>query len=247
MDEKKILISRTDDLFSMCEKYAKARFSPFLDGGELAYLEDNYIIRAGFNVKLFGGARGCERKIMGVFPEWEEPSEESFPIKAVRFTGRQPMEHRACLGTVMALGIERGKTGDIFTEGNTACIFAYNDIAQYIGASVSRIGSQGVKAEVVPAAGIELPEPKLTEIRAVCASDRLDAVVAAAAGASRSAAAALIRSGKVKLNHRETQELSKTVKSGDLISLRGFGRYLFEDTGERTRSGRAHIKLYKYM
>lgn len=249
MNENKLLIPRIDDLFRLCDKYACARFSPFLDGGEIAEIEDSYVMPYGCNVMWFGGADNCERKILGVFPEWEEPSKQDFPIKIIRFEGgfSRELSHRDYLGTIMSLGIERNKTGDIIVNGKTAYVFAYDDIADYISSGIRKIGNQGVKSEALEVSDIVVPEPMLAEMNAVCASERLDAVVGAAAGVSRSNAAALIRGGKVKLNHRETADVSKSVKNEDLISIRGFGRYIFRETGAQTRKGRVHIKLYKYI
>ena len=249
MKEDKLLIPKTEDLFRMCDRYAEPRFSPFLDGGEIARIEDELSVPYGYNVKWYGGAKSCERKMLGVFPEWEEPSEDAFPIKAVCFEGSysDSLTHRDYLGTIMSLGIDRNKTGDIIVSGNRAYVFANADIADYISESITKIGNRGVKSKVVSPVGLEVPEPELEEMRAVCASARLDAVVAAAANVSRANASALINGEKVKLNHREVSNTSKTVKDGDLISIRGCGRFVFKETGMETRKGRIHIKLYRYI
>ena len=76
---------------------------------------------------------------------------------------------------------------------------------------------------------------------------RLDAVAADAAKLSRQESARLIESGKVKLNYREVYEVSKPVKEGDLISVRGSGRYILSEMGNETRKGRLHIILNKYI
>ena len=80
--DDKLLIARTLDLFDLCEKYSSQRFSPFLDGGELAVIEDNVSFPYGYNVMLWGGYEGAERKIIGVFPDWSEPDTALFPITA---------------------------------------------------------------------------------------------------------------------------------------------------------------------
>lgn len=81
----------------------------------------------------------------------------------------------------------------------------------------------------------------------VCASARLDAVVGAAAHLSRQEAARLINGGGVKLNFRELTDVSKTVKEGDMISVKGSGRFILSEVGNETRKGRIHIVLNKYI
>lgn len=245
----KLLLARTEDLFRLCEKYSCARFSDFLDGAQLAVIEDNGINRYGFNVMLFGGFKDSERKIMGVFPEWEEPDEAAFPIKVLTIEsgiGRE-LNHRDYLGTFLSLGFDRAKTGDIVVDGRIAYAFVCEDIADYIRNNISKIGNQGVKITVSDPTEIVVPEPKLQKISAVCASMRLDAVTGAAAGVSRSNASALIRGSKVQINHRLCEDVAKTVREGDLLSIRGYGRFIAAAVSGETRSGRIHIELLKYI
>lgn len=245
----KLLLARTADLFRLCDKYACARFSDFLDGAEQAVIVDSGAVQYGYNVLMFGGFEGSERKIMGVFPDWEEPDKSAFPIKVLTIEsgiGRE-LTHRDYLGTFLSLGFDRSKTGDIIVDGKKAYAFVCEDIADYIKNNISKIGNQGVKIQVSDMAEISVPEPKLQRISAVCASMRLDAVTGAAAGVSRSNAAALIRGSKVSVNHRLCEDVSKPVKEGDLLSIRGCGRFIASAVSGETRSGRIHIELLKYM
>lgn len=248
-DSSKLLLARMSDLFRLCDKYACARFSDFLDGGELAIVEDEFVMPYAYNVMKFGGYGESERKIIGVFPEWEEAQESQFPIKVLKIEsgiGRE-LNHRDYLGTFMSLGIDRSKTGDIIADGKTAYAYVCEDIAEYIRTNVRKIGNQGVKITICDMAEIEVPQPKLQRMSEVCASMRLDAVAGAAAGVSRSVAANLIRGGKVNINHRPCEDVSKTVKEGDLLSIRGYGRFIASKVTGETRSGRIHIELLKYV
>lgn len=243
--DKKILLAKTKDLFTLCDKYASARFSTFLDGAEIADIRDNIRFPYGYNVMFWGGFEDSERKIMGVFPEWEEAEAKKFPLSVVRFTTgfSKKLIHRDYLGTIMSLGIDRAKTGDILIEENIAYVFAYSDIAEYIKSNINKIANVGVKAELFDGAEIEIPKREFRTCEAVCASLRLDAVVAGALNISRNESLSLISAGKVKLNYREAQHSSQTVKEGDLISVRGFGRFYLDEVGGETRKGRIHITL----
>ena len=57
----------------------------------------------------------------------------------------------------------------------------------------------------------------------------------------------MIENGKVKINHREILQPSCGVKINDMISVRGFGRFILHETGGETRSGRLHIILKKFI
>ena len=80
----------------------------------------------------------------------------------------------------------------------------------------------------------------------IVASFRLDAFVAAITKLSRNQALLLIRDGKVSLNHRVLEDGSKGINSGDILSIRGYGRYIFFAEGGRTGSGRLHVHIKKF-
>lgn len=247
--DEKLLLSKTDDLFRLCNKYATARFSDFLDGAELSIIDDKTVMPFDCNIAYYGGYNGSEKKILGVFPQWEEPDFNAFPIVCLKVMGgySRKLTHRDYLGTVMALGITPQKLGDIVVFDEGAYIFIHEDVAEYVHDNLHKIGNQGVKTEVISDLTQITVERKYKTISAICASPRLDAVVGAAANVSRTQASVLINSGKVKLNYRQTAEAAKPVKEGDLLSIRGYGRFLVHSFDGETRKQRLHITLKQYI
>ena len=247
--DEKLLIAKTEDLFKLCDKYCSARFSDFLDGAEQAVIADKAVLPYGYNVMLYGGFDDAEKKILGVFPQWQEPDMNEFPITCIKIEGgfSRPLSHRDYLGTIMSLGIAPNKLGDIVVSDGFAYIFLHSDIAAFIADNITKIGNQGVKISLVDDLSQIQPHRKYKTISTVCASERLDAVAAAAAHISRSASAALIAGGKVKLNHRPVCKVSETVNEGDLLSIRGSGRFLIDSFGNKTGSNRLHIVIKQYI
>ena len=246
----KLLTSKVNDLFRLCEKYSAERFSAFIDGGELAIIEDSIIFPYGFNTMLFGGYEDCEKKILGVFPEWTTPSEEMFPITVLRiessFSGG--ITHRDYLGSILALGLEANKIGDILVDTDkSAYCFVASDIADYIISNLKKIGSRGISVKAIPLTDVRDVKRSYQRMNLVCASLRTDAVVGAITKLSRQKAADLIAGGKVKINHRLTSSNSALLKEDDLISIRGFGRFILRGEGAKTRKDRLHISVDKYI
>lgn len=245
-EEEKLLIDRISDLERRCKRDCKPQFSHFLDGLEQAVISENCYL-PDCNTCFFGGFFDAERKLYGVFPEWEEPSD--FPVSLLEITHNfgGELSHRDYLGSILGLGIERNKTGDILINENTAYVFVENSIASFIADNLKKIGSRGVKVRISDINDITLPEKKFLKIDTVCASLRLDAVVGAATVLARAKASNLIEAGLVKVNHREQLQGSKQVLKGDLISIRGYGRFILEEVGNETRKGRIHIILKKFI
>lgn len=247
MENNNILLSAADDLYNLCERRGCAVFSRFYDGGEQAILQDNHLVYG--NSLLYGGNPACERKILGVFPDWETPEYETFPITLVKCTCsfKKDFTHRDYLGSLMGLGIERDRIGDIVVTEDAGYFFLHSSISEYVLANLKKIGSHGVKLSVENISQMEYPEGKFAILKTVVASMRLDSVVGGATNLSRSKCAALIEHEKVSVNHRLTVESSAKVSEGDLLSVRGFGRFIVSSVEGETRSGRLHISLKKYL
>lgn len=79
------------------------------------------------------------------------------------------------------------------------------------------------------------------------ASMRLDGVVKALCGLSREDASKLVARGDVSLNCFEKYETDREVQNGDIISVKGFGKYIVDSTGGRTRKDRLRVSARKYI
>ncbi len=240
-----VFIRKMQDVFRLSEKYHTPRFSKFLDGAEQAALKREGI----FGGTLFGGYDGAERCVLGAFPDWQEPEEDLFPIKAlfIRKKYERELSHRDYLGTVLSLGIERNKIGDILVTDLGAYVFVLEDIAEFILDNVSKVSGCGVEITICSLDSVSVPEKRFCELNVVAGSLRLDAVVAAMLKVSRNDAKAMILSGKVSVNHTEISNGDFMIKENDLLSVRGFGRAELSEIGGKTRSERVHITLKKYI
>ena len=246
-NEEKILLARTEDLLRLSARSHEPKFSAFLDENEQSLVEE-VIRKSRDGVPLFwGGYPSADRRILGIFPDWMEPEETLFPIRILKITKNYPKElsHRDYLGTILSQGIQRNRVGDILVTGEGAFVFLTDGMERML--SLSKVAGCGVSSEVVDLSEITIPEEKFKEYAAVAASERLDAVVAAALSCSRNQAAALISAEKVLVNHRVITSGSKRTAAGDLLSIRGFGRILLDQIGENTRSGRLHLVFKKYI
>ena len=75
---------------------------------------------------FFGGYEGAERTVCAFLPDWQEAEDwqgdgESCPVRALRCTwsGGQKLTHRDFLGSILGLGLDREKVGDLAVETRT--------------------------------------------------------------------------------------------------------------------------------
>ncbi|MEE0944980.1 MAG: YlmH/Sll1252 family protein [Clostridia bacterium] len=245
MNNDKLLIRRISDISTLADKYNMPRFSDFLDEGEQAEIKATYIDNGGV---WYGGYETASRRMIGFFPDWCEADYDEFPIAAVKIEnkGNKNLTHRDYLGTIMSLGLERKKIGDISVSPNGAYVFVSKDMADVVS-GIEKISNCGVRCKIVPITECEIAAAEFEMRNIVAASMRLDAVLAALLKVSRKKSSDLIAGGKCAVNHLLTERSDYILCEGDLLSVRGFGRAEIVAVGSKTRSDRLHITIKKFI
>lgn len=243
--ETELFKARIKDAADICVKASKSKYLGFLSAAE-AVLAESLLKNAPCRTSFYGGYEGAERVMLGCFPDWME--EDSFPINSLTFKYRESdtLSHRDFLGSLMALGIKRETVGDILTEQGRAVVFVTDEICEYIKSQVTKIGRTGVTVTD----GYIAPLPngdKLAEFSDTAASDRIDCVISALCGFSRAGALAALSEGVVTVNSVTVSKPSKSVAEGDIISVRGKGRFLIGSLDGRTKKNRIVINYKKYI
>ncbi len=226
---------------------------------------------------FWGGCRGAERCSAVFLPEWYRPegaphhrmvpdtertdffaaylSEnphilEEIPITAlsIKGSGFRTLTHRDFMGGILSLGIDRSVIGDIAVLSESeAVVFADNKIVPYLCESLTKIGRDGVKVSASPLPPtFQIPRQYEESVLTV-SSPRLDGIVKAITGKSRETAAEMVRNGLVELSYRETTDVSADVNEEDILSIRGYGKYVIGNLLGETKSGRVKILCKKYI
>lgn len=254
--EDSLLRTSVRDALRLCERRSQPRFLGFLDERQRVVAQEELRRGPALPALFYGGHPDAERTFLGVFPAYaarklEDGGDsalwEQFPITALGFRCRAAAEltHRDFLGTLTACGIRRDKLGDILCGKGLSVVFADRAVARFLEGQVERVGGEGVT--LLPDYAGELPlEHTVREIRDTVASPRLDAVLKTALGVSREEAARRIEAGGVSVNHRECLSVSAAVREGDLLSVRGAGRFRVAAVGPVSRKGRLFLTLVKY-
>ncbi len=247
--EENLKINRFKDLALWSANRGVPRFSAFLDMAEQDLLQQG---RAKMAVPfwLFGGFDEAER-VVAAFCE-EEPESKEFPISAVlvkaanmKFKGE--LTHRDYLGSLMGLGIERDRLGDITVKEGFAYVFCLSEIAHFIAENLTSVGRVTVTCEILPAGEAKGAAPAFEEFVEPLASERIDAAVARLARCSRSAAQDCISQAKVYINRKLSLSGADKIKPGDVISIRGTGKFRYEGIAYVGKKGTEHAKFLKYV
>ena len=208
------------------------------------------------NFYFFGGKENLERKILVIYPEklTEEMSRKNDDkiLSIIRIKLPNELEgqydHRTYLGSCIKIGIEREKIGDILVERTGADIIAKSEVTEFLLQNLSQL-TRFKSSEITIQSISEIKDVEVTkiEISAIVASIRLDNIVSTLAKTSRSKAQEILKQERVFLNHQVETKSSKEVKVGDIITIRGKGRFEFKEIAGNTRKGRFVIKIDKYV
>ena len=245
------LINRINELAEKSYSENRFVFTDFLDMSQLStyYSLERDLSYVGTSVS--GGTDGCERCMVRFGSPDSLGYEEAFPIVLLHISPVQKkfsdaLTHRDFLGSVIGLGIERAKLGDIIVRDNEGYIFVNESISEYITENLSKVKHTNVRVEKC----LDIPEavaPKFAEESIIVSSNRLDAIIARVYKLSRDLAVRYISEGKVFLSGRQMTENAKQLKSGDTVSVRGKGKFIFEGEGGSTKKDKLYIKIKKYV
>ncbi len=241
MDEMKITEARLEDLALKRDKYSYCVFSKFLTP------QQQQLVLKFKSKKLWGGFDEAERKIAAFYPDGSE--DEIYwdidMVKAVTTDGRE-YTHRDYLGSLLGLGLKREVLGDILIEGNKAYIFCLSSISEYIVQNFISVGRSMIKTERGDL-NEKIPSKKYEEISGSVQAPRLDSIAAIITGKSRTAASAVVASGSIKVNFAENTNTAYMLKENDILSVRGYGKFVYDGISHISKKGRSIIKLRKYI
>lgn len=175
---------------------------------------------------------------------------EAVPLALLEVRGNflfDTASHRDFLGAVLGTGIVREMIGDIVVLGEQgAQILSVPEMVPHLEMSLVQVRTVPVQTRLVSLDQLKVRSPRTKAITTVEASLRLDAVASAGFSTSRSKMAADIETGDVKVNWRTITQASRSVQSGDLITIRGRGRVEVGSIAE-TKKGRYRIELMRYL
>lgn len=225
-------------------------FTDFLSMAELSVFYDYENELRYASPQVFGGCEIAERKMIRFGSEDDIGYVIDFPIVALKISSlaakfADKLNHRDFLGALMNLGIKREVLGDIYVKDKAALVFCKDTIADYIIENLTRVKHTSVK--VVVADDIEDLTASTLEDKVIqVASVRIDAVIAKAYNMSRQEVLTPFKSGFVFLNGRVCTENAKTLSSGDIISVRGYGKFEFSEELSETKKGKINCKIRIY-
>ena len=254
--EDKLCLSQVLDKIEISAKSEKIEYTDFLDMYQVSLVENFLAKNQIKNYKLYGGYEEAERKILIIYPEKFDDNmiQKNYNkiFKVIRITLPQEEKgkysHRNYLGGIVKLGLKREKVGDIIVGEEGADIIAVSEFAEILKSELPSLTRfTNAKIEVEEIQNLRKLELKVEEISIIVPSLRLDNIVSDLARTSRSKASEIIAQERVFINGQNETKNSKQIKLGDIITIRGKGRFVIKQFTGTTRSGRIVVLIEKYV
>lgn len=250
MDKTDFFTKRILELAKIAYQRDIVTFTDFLDLNQQNIVNRQKSQMPGVVLEFFGGYRHAERQMVAFHSDalafaWE------YPIQCLKIEPRsarfgENLTHRDYLGAILNLGIDRAVIGDILVQGQEAWLFCEEKIAGFLMENLFRVRHTEVQVSLVDQPE-NIPGPRLEEIRGTCSSVRLDSLISIAFHESRSSMVAFIEGGKVFVNGKLITSNGYEPKEGDIISVRGKGRFRFEEVSGQTKKGRTGVRLMLFV
>ena len=254
--EDKILLAQILDKIEFSMQREKLEYTDFLDMYQISLVK-SFLKKIDYeNFVLFGGFEDAERNILILYPDKYNESmikkNYSKFINVIRITlnddDRGKYSHRNYLGGIVKVGMKREKVGDILVSDEGADILVKDESAETLKQELGTLTRfENAKIEIIDLKDLRNQEIKVEEVSIIVPSLRLDNFVSDLAKTSRSKASQIIDSERVFINGQNETKASKQVKLGDVITIRGKGRFVVKEFSGTTRSGRYVVKIEKYV
>lgn len=260
--ELKLFYARLDDLEKRALSGAVSH-SDFFTPSEI-YKAEKYFEAKGNKDKIcfFGGFFDSQRKQIFLLPEYlvdaydknelvlalDDDFNASITVLKICGSGFRRLSHRDYLGSILSLGVERDKIGDICVlNDSSAIVFCSGEVSDFLIMELVSIGSDRVKIERT---SIDKNMPSTQQYQGFAdtvASERIDCIVASIFNLSREKAQNLIKGGFVEFNYEVAKSVDERVNAGDIISARGYGKFVIRDVSCATKKGRLRLLADRYI
>lgn len=232
------------------KEHVEERYYPkltdFLDPREQKIVKSIIGSHSSVKVEFFGGVKNAERSRAVICPEYFQPGPDDFQIALWEIEYPRKfvtLEHRHVLGSLMSIGLRRGKFGDILLEDGRVQFFAAAEVSEYIRQEFTAVGRTTIALKEQPLSEALFVPEQWQETPVTVSSLRLDAVLATVYRLSRQKAQNFIKQGHVKVNWAVVEEPAFECGEGDLLSVKGYGRAKLIVLEGQTKKGKWRLTV----
>lgn len=226
----------------------KTKITKFLTPREQQIIQILVKHRNDVLFKFEGGIQNAERKRAILYPMFMSHKEMFNTVIGYEVDYNRRMvqlEHRQILGSLTALNIDRNLIGDILIQSDgKVYLCVCEEYSSFFEQEFNRVGKHPIRLHPIEVNHLQREEEYET-FEMIVSSMRLDVVVANMIKVSRSQVHQIITEGRVQVNWTPEQNHSRLCVVGDILSIKGRGRFKLISHKSQTKSGKSVIIIGK--
>lgn len=234
------LALRFDDQIESHIRTNRSILTPFLDETQQEVLRK--VAGNRVHVTFFGGYEDAERK-RAIISDYEEDFE--IVQLCANLTRFDSITHSDCMGALYNLGCKNDHFGDILVDNEHVRVFVCASIADFVKENCNQIKRS--KISFYEDDTIVKKNSKIEWKTKIIGSTRLDSLVVACTNLSRVKAQNMIKAKFVKVNHIYLEDCSFVCNNGCVLSIRGYGRFIFGEVLKETKHQKYVVSIGKYV
>lgn len=240
-----------DQILKWCEMVKNQytyKLTDFLDPREQQIIQMIIGNDDEIKVDFFGGNDRVERKRAMIYPSFFQIGKDDFNLTLfeIKYPAKfTKIQHPQVLGSLLSLGLKRGKFGDIVFHDDRIQFVLATEVADYVRLHLQKIGKTSIQLVEVPFEKMLTNIENWLEEVITISSMRLDVILSQVYHISRQKIQVHIQSELVKVNWKIVSSTSFECQEGDMISARGLGRLKIISIEGKTKKDKIRMIVAK--
>ncbi|WP_341282195.1 YlmH/Sll1252 family protein [Paenibacillus sp. FSL H8-0537] len=251
--DEKPFVDRAWEWVERSAQQHELKRTDFLDPRQAQIVQSLVNRHPDVELRLDGGYPEAERRRAIIGPDYRDLNQElaGIAVLEVQISGpggtSQQLDHGDYLGALLGLGIKRDRVGDIHVHETFTHIMMTEDIADYLNVHLRQVHRASVLTEIIPLSSLLPVVPELQEMSFTVASMRVDGIASDVHRISRTKIVDPIRAGRCRVNWKTVEDPSEQLREGDVVSIKGLGRFKVLEADGVTKKGRIRLKVGKFI
>ncbi|WP_195572800.1 RNA-binding protein [Paenibacillus sp. 1001270B_150601_E10] len=248
--DERVFVDRAMDWVNHAAENHEVRLTDFLDPRQAYILQTLVNRNPDVHMRLDGGSVNAERCRAIVAPDYVYLDGEEMDMQVLSIHSRDQkfaaLEHSDYMGAVLGLGIKRDKIGDIHVSEEGCHVVVTADIAPFLDTHLRQVHRVPVMTELLPVEELRAMSTSFQMLNLSVASMRLDGIASDVFRLSRTKIVQPIKAGRCRVNWKNEEDPSTILRAGDIVSLKGFGRFKVIEIEGVTKKGRMRVSVGIY-
>lgn len=234
--DDKMLISNILDKSQKYEQTHETQFSNFLDVRQQLVVS-NILKYLEIPFSIYKFHPDCEKSIIFFGDDTSEF------VTCFKFD-RYDLTHRDVLGSLFSLGLEHDVIGDIFVEDEEIYLIILKKISKMVESNLTVALKN--HPNLIETRSMILKRNRFIDLKIIVSSFRIDLILSHLLKLSRSKIDNLLKSKLVLVNYSGVVNKGFLLKEGDVISVRGYGKFLITGDIHETKKKNYVLLVKKY-